>query len=79
MDYPKISTEPVAHSSNVAALGYDAATKTLQVDFKGGRKYHYQNVPAELFAGLLQSDSKGKYLNAQIRPNYLCVPLPEEN
>lgn len=78
MDYPKIETKPV-ESSNIAAIGYDPASKTVQVDFKTGKKYHYQNVPQETFDELKAAPSVGKHLNAHIKPTYLCVPLPAED
>ena len=32
-------------SSNVAAVGYDPATETLEVEFLSGSIYQYYNVP----------------------------------
>lgn len=77
MDHPKIETKPV-ESSNIAAIGYDPATKTLQVDFKGGRKYHYQRVSQEVFDELAAAPSVGKHF-AAIKASFFCVPLPEED
>lgn len=78
MEYPKIETTPV-ESSNLKAIGYDAATKTVQVDFKTGRKYHYQNVPQETFDEFAAAPSVGKHFAAHIKNAFLCVPLPAEN
>ena len=73
-----IKVEPLAHSSNIAALGYDAPSKTLQVNFKGGGRYQYQNVTPEMWAALNEAESKGKYLNNEIKPNCFCHKLEEE-
>lgn len=65
-------------SSNIAAIGYDAESRTLQVDFKTGKRYQYQNVPPETFAEFKAADSVGKYLAAQIKNAFLAVPLNED-
>ncbi len=72
-----IPTTPV-ESSNIAAIGYDADSKTLQVDFKTGKRYQYQNVPPETFAEFKAADSVGKYFAAQIKNEFLSVPLTED-
>lgn len=48
-------------SSNLKAIGHDPATSTMRVHFQGGNVYHYKNVPAEKFAQLASSPSKGKH------------------
>ncbi len=74
-----IEVKAVANSSNVAAIGYDAASQTLQVNFHNGGRYQYENVSPEKWAGLNQAESKGKYLFAQIKadPNCSCRKLEE--
>jgi hypothetical protein len=58
-------------SSNVEAVGYDSATQELHVRFlKSGETYVYYAVEEWVFQELMQSDSKGKYLNANIIPRY---------
>lgn len=74
---PTIKTEPV-DSTNLAAIGYDASTKTLQVDFKNGRRYQYPNVPPETFAEFKAAASVGKYFAAHIKSEFLSVPLESE-
>lgn len=54
-------------SSNVASVGYDEATKTLEVEFKKGGIYQYFDVPASVHAGLLAAPSIGSYLDADIK------------
>lgn len=72
-----IPTTPV-ESSNIAAIGYDADSRTLQVDFTTGKRYQYQNVPPETFAEFKAADSVGKYFAASIRKEFLSVPLTED-
>lgn len=57
-------------SSNVAAVGYDEASETLNVEFIGGSCYFYFDVPEHHFTGLLNADSVGKYLNEHIKGVY---------
>lgn len=64
------------NSSNVEAVGYDAATLELHVRFvKSGITYAYYQVEEWRFQELMQADSKGTYLNANIKPNYQCAKL----
>ena len=53
-------------SSMVHAVGYDAETQTLEVVFNSGRIYRYENVPAEEYEGLMNAESKGRYMRANI-------------
>lgn len=58
-----IALTPV-DSSNLSAIGYDAATRTLRIEFKGGkspRTYDYHDVPAETYAALQDAPSKGGF------------------
>jgi len=58
-------------SKNIEAIGYDANTQELHVRFlKSGETYVYYAVEEWVFNEIMQADSKGKYLNAKIKPNY---------
>ncbi len=58
-------------SSNIEAIGYDPDTQELHVRFlKSGETYVYYGVEEWAFQELMQADSKGTYLNAQIKPRY---------
>lgn len=57
-------------SSNVAAVGYDEATHTLEVEFHGGSVYQYSTVPASVHSDLMAAASPGKYLFANIKGKY---------
>ena len=53
-------------SSNVEAIGYAAGD--LYVDFRSGARYRYRAVPRATFEQLLETDSVGKALNANVKP-----------
>lgn len=57
-------------SSNIAAIGYDPATMTLEVEFLNGSVYQYLDVPEGEFMNLMGADSKGRYLNQFIKASY---------
>lgn len=59
-------------SSNVEAVGYDDATRELHVRFTTGRTYVYLDVDEFHFQELLAADSKGSYLNREIKPRFEC-------
>jgi hypothetical protein len=61
---------PVA-SSNVASIGYEPATTTLEIEFKDGSVYQYFDVPAAVHADLLPRlliESQGAILGLWARP-----------
>ncbi len=61
--------EPIAvKSSNIKAVGYDVASKTLEVEFAGGdgTVYRYGGVEEATFRALVTADSVGGYLHREI-------------
>ena len=48
-----MNMQPVT-STNVAAVGYDPATRTMRVAFQSGGLYDYYNVNLALFEQMLQ-------------------------
>ncbi len=55
-------------SSNIQAIGYDAETKVLRVEFKGGRQYEYAGVSPGIHTVLMGAESKGGFLALSIKP-----------
>ena len=53
-------------SKAIIAHGYDAASKTMALQYKGGKVYHYEGVPAEKYAGLQEAESKGGFVAKHI-------------
>lgn len=54
-------------SSNLASIGYDAESKTLEIEFLNGSIYQYFNVPDSIFSGLISAASHGQYFSAFIK------------
>ncbi len=58
-------------SSNVEAIGYDIDTQQLHVRFsKSGATYVYYGVEEWRFVEFQQAESKGTYLNENIKGTY---------
>jgi hypothetical protein len=67
-----IQMQPVT-SSQINALGFDADSGTLAIQFKNGRGdvgslYHYSNVTPDLFEALRGAESIGSYFGKHIKP-----------
>ena len=57
-------------STSLASVGYEAATRILEVEFRKGRVYQYHDVGADIVEQLMKADSKGRFMNAHIRNAY---------
>ena len=57
-------------STSIAAGGYDAGTETLRLRYIDGDTYDYRHVPSDVFEGLLDAPSKGRFVNWQVKPYY---------
>lgn len=57
-------------SSNIDAIGYDEENLELWVRFNNDSTYVYYGVPAILHAEMMESPSKGSYLNRVIKGNF---------
>lgn len=62
-------------SSSVASVGYDPKTQTLELEFHSGSVYEYSEVPPEVFQGLMEAPSKGRYFANEIRGQYPSTRL----
>ena len=62
-------------SSNVASVGYDAASQTLEVEFLDGALYQYFDVPSGVHDGLLGAASVGGYLNQNVKNTFRYAKL----
>ena len=58
------------NSSNVAEIGYDEDTQTLEVLFKNERVYQYFAVPSHVAGELMNAGSHGQYINQHIKGLY---------
>lgn len=59
-------------SSNLASIGYDSSSNTLQIEFNSGTIYNYSNVPEIIYDELMSASSHGKYFHANIRTDFRC-------
>ena len=70
--HPQIDLAPV-RSSQIHAIGHDAATNTLAIQFRAkagpGSTYHYANVTATQFEEFLGAESIGAHFGAHFKKN----------
>jgi hypothetical protein len=59
-------------SSNIEQIGYEETDRELWVRFKSGDTYVYSDVPPATYDDIMRADSKGSYLNREVKPNYGC-------
>lgn len=57
-------------SSNIKSIGYSSSDQILEVEFLNRSIYHYHEVPASEYSGIMAADSHGKYLNTYIKGKY---------
>jgi hypothetical protein len=57
-------------SSNIAAIGYDSASKTLEVEFKTGAAYSYSDVPPSVARSFRKAQSIGGYFSSKIKNKF---------
>lgn len=58
-------------SSNIASIGYDTPSNTLEVAFHNQRVYQYFRVPQSVFIALMSAPSHGRFFNAAVKDQYL--------
>ena len=69
-----IEMTPVT-SSQIRAIGHDAESQTLRVEFvRGGASYDYQNVTAEMHQNLMKAESVGSFFSQNIKANPTLFP-----
>lgn len=64
-----MNRQPV-ESSQIASIGYDAATNTLEIDFKRGGVYQYSGFPAAEWARFKGAESTGSFFYRNIKGKY---------
>ncbi|HLO50088.1 MAG TPA: KTSC domain-containing protein [Kamptonema sp.] len=65
----QIAMLPVS-SSMAKAIGYDADSQTLQIEFRSGAVYQYADVEEDTWESLRNADSTGKFFNSEIKNCY---------
>jgi|TARA_R110001583_G_scaffold141380_2_gene293502 hypothetical protein len=57
-------------SSNIKSSIYENDTKKLIIEFNGGRKYEYLDVPSNVCASFRKAKSQGQYFSKNIVKKY---------
>ncbi|MHC5149412.1 KTSC domain-containing protein [Stenotrophomonas rhizophila] len=57
-------------SSNLASVGYQEETETLEVEFLKGGIYQYFGVPSHVYQELISASSVGGYFAQNVRNSY---------
>lgn len=65
----------VVESSSLRSIGYDRANRTLEVEFKNGGVYLYEDVPLELWSELRLAESKGQFFQERVRDRFPTTRL----
>ena len=61
---------PIPHSSVIASVGYNVIHRTLEIEFRSGDVYQYDNVPSYIYDELIETRSAGQYFSYYIRDKY---------
>ena len=61
-------------SSNIEAIRHDEDARELWVRFISSGTYVYSDVPPGTYDDIMRADSKGSYLNRELKPNYPSRP-----
>jgi hypothetical protein len=65
----EIQRQPV-NSSDIAGIGYDIASETLDIEFKATGVYRYFSVPLTVAEEFQRSPSPGKFFLQHIKGKY---------
>ena len=57
-------------SSNIEKIGYNEGSEVLYVKYKSGKVYAYDKVPKAIYEGLEKAESKGSYMNSQVKGKF---------
>lgn len=61
---------PIQNSSNIASIGYDESSSTLEIEFLNNSIYQYFDVPQHIYQALMLADSQGQYLAQNVKGVY---------
>jgi lysyl-tRNA synthetase class 2 len=65
-------------STVIRSFTYNAARRELDVVFRSGRHYTYEDVPEETFLDMKSAFAKGEFFNAHIRNRFRFIRrMPE--
>lgn len=72
----QIDLTPVV-SGNLKAIGFDAATETLDVQFASGLIDRYSGVPAKTHQALIGAESVGGFFAKNVRTRFASEKLED--
>jgi hypothetical protein len=58
------------NSEVIDTANYNKQTQSLNITFVSGRDYTFSDVPPDIFLGLVQASSPGRYFNDHIKGKY---------
>ena len=64
--------EIIVDSSCISWAKHYKYSKKLKLEYANGNKYEYNGISNELWSGLYNAESKGEFINKNIKPNYKC-------
>jgi hypothetical protein len=70
----EIQRQPV-NSSDIASIGYDEASETLEIEFKATGVYRYFSVPKNVWEELARTPSPGKLFLQHVKGKYAWEKL----
>ncbi|HFH4172261.1 TPA: KTSC domain-containing protein [Pseudomonas aeruginosa] len=57
-------------SSNIASVGHDQSSQTLEVEFLNGSIYEYYDVPEHVYQELISASTVGGYFAQRVKNVY---------
>ncbi|HOW88190.1 MAG TPA: KTSC domain-containing protein [Candidatus Omnitrophota bacterium] len=69
-----MDVKPV-RSRDLALIGYDHASSTLEVVFRAGGVYRYREVPESVYHGLMTAPSHGAFFQKHIKAQYTFTKI----
>lgn len=68
-------THDTPTSSNIARLKYDPETGNLDIEFRSGKTYRFQDIDYDTWNALIEAPSAGQYFNQNIKGKYTNYPV----
>jgi hypothetical protein len=65
-------------STAIRSVGYEPATRTLEIEFQTGRVYRYSPVPRFVYRELMAAPVKGKYFHDHVQYSYTYEEVREQ-
>ena len=66
----KTMERTAVRSQEIAIVGYDEETRTLEIVFRRGGVYHYFDVPQGTYHTLMAAPSRGTYFSQAVKNRF---------